>query len=235
MTVKRIATVAFVLMICALVVSPALAANPVRVSQVYGGGGGSSLAYNYDFVELFNASGVPVNISGWAVEYGSATGNWGSSTSNIAILPAGSTIPACGYFLLQVGSGGTAGSALPVTADFIQTSGPAISQSNGKVGLFNAVNSNLACGSELAGTLVDKVAFGTSNCAEVTATPALTNATTAWRKVAGMTDTDNNFNDFTVVASTSVTIHNRFSPANTECLAVPTVPSSWGNLKAIYR
>jgi len=85
---------AFVLMICAVVVSPPLAANPVRISQVFGGGGGSSPIYNYDFVELFNASGVPIDISGWAVEYGSATGNWGSSTSNIVILPAGSTIPA---------------------------------------------------------------------------------------------------------------------------------------------
>ena len=232
---KRIATLAFVLMICAVVVSPALAANPVRISQVFGGGGGSSPIYNYDFVELFNASGVPIDISGWAVEYGSATGNWGSSTSNIVILPAGSTIPACGYFLIQCGGAGTAGGPLPVTADVIQASGPSIGQSSGKIGLFNAVNSNKACGTETAGTLVDKVAFGTSNCAEVTATPALTNASTAWRNLAGMTDTDNNLNDFTVVASNSVTIHNRFSPPNTECQVVPTVPGSWGNLKAIYR
>jgi hypothetical protein len=232
--VKRLVTVACVLILCALVAGPAFSANAVRISQVYGGGGGSSTVYNYDFVELFNASGLPVNIGGWAIEYGSATGNWGSSAPNIAIIPAGAVIPACGYYLLQCGSGGTAGNPLPVVADFIQSSGPAIGQSNGKVALFNTVNSNVPCNSEVG--LVDKVAFGTANCWEGTAAaPALTNSTTAWRKVAGMTDTDSNVNDFLAVTANTVTIHNSSSPLNQECLIVPTIPSTWGTVKSIYR
>jgi len=205
--------------------SSAFAANAVRISQVYGGGGGSSTAYNSDYVELFNSSCVPVAIGGWLIEYGSATGNWGSSASNIATIPAGATIPACGYYLIQVGSAGTAGSPLPITPDFTNTAGPSMGQASGKVALFNAVNTNVACGSEIAGTLVDKVAFGTSNCWEGTAAVAvLTNATTAVRKLAGMTDTDQNSTDFVLPnpASLTVTIHNSSSGLNPDCVAACT-------------
>ena len=103
---------------------------------------------------------------------------------------------------------------------------------NGKVALFNAVNTNLACGSEIAGTLVDKVSWGTANCSETAATPAMSINLGAGRNGDGMTDTDNNSADFTM----GVLIpRNSASPANTACLATPTVNKTWGSLKSIYR
>ena len=60
----------------------AFAVSPdIRIAQVYGGGGANTGTPTYmkDYVVLFNASGFDVNISGWVLEYGSATGNWGSS------------------------------------------------------------------------------------------------------------------------------------------------------------
>ena len=43
----------------------------IVISQVYGGNG---VTFNRDYVELFNGSQVAVNISGWSIQYASATG-----------------------------------------------------------------------------------------------------------------------------------------------------------------
>ena len=95
----------------------------VKISQVYGGGGSTSggPTYNKDYVEIFNSSDAAVNIGGWTIEYGSATGNWGSSTSAIFTFPAGTTIQPCQYLLVAAATGSTAGGALPVTPDFTFT------------------------------------------------------------------------------------------------------------------
>ena len=52
--------------------TPAHAVSPgVVISQVYGGGG---VTYTHDFVELHNNGSTPVNVTGWTVQYASATG-----------------------------------------------------------------------------------------------------------------------------------------------------------------
>ncbi len=50
------------------------ASSSVVISQVYGAGGNSGAAYQNDYVELFNLSGAPVSVTGWSVQYASATG-----------------------------------------------------------------------------------------------------------------------------------------------------------------
>ena len=230
---KKLATILGLAAVVAMAAAPAFAANQVRISQVYGGGGSASAGptYNVDYVELFNSGGTAVNIGGWTIEYGSATGSWGSSGTNIFTFPVGTTIQPCKYLLVVSATPSAGGGALGVTADF--TFSIAASATSGKVGLFNAVNTNLACGSELAGTLVDKVAFGTANCAEGTAVAALSTTTGAVRNNGGMTDTDSNSADFTV--TTNPVPHNSASAANTACLATPTNNKTWGSLKSIYR
>jgi len=231
---KRVATPILALALGTLLAQGAFAANAVRISQVYGGGGGSTGTYLYDYVELFNATGSAVNIGGWALEYGSAAGNWGSSAINIFNFPSGTSIAACSYLLIQLGTVGTAGAVFPVTPDFTSAN-LSMSQSNGKVALFNATNANVACGSEAAGTLVDKVAYGTGNCPEGTATAALTSTTTAVRNSGGLTDTDNNLPDFSLSSTPAVTMHNAASGASPTCLSVPARTSTWGRLKLLYR
>src|SRR5688572_23296497 len=210
--------------------SSAFAANAVRISQVYGGGGSASAAYVNDYVEIFNNSSVAVDISGWTIEYGSATGNWGSSALNIFTFPQGTFIQPCKYILVAQSSG-TGGVPLPVAPDFTGTL--TMSQSSGKVALFNTVNANLACGSELPGTLVDKVSYGTGNCPEVANVGTLAATTAAIRNGGGVQDTDNNLADFTIEGSFAP--RNSASPANTACLATPATPRSWGSVKNIYR
>jgi hypothetical protein len=227
---KRIATLLALLAVCA---APAFAVSQIRVSQVYGGGGGSSTLYNFDYIELYNSGNTPVNIGGWYVEYGSAAGNWGNGASNQVQLPANLTLPPCSYYLIQAGTAGTAGGPLPVTPDLV-VAGPNMAQGSGKVAIFNALNSNLACGSELAGTLVDKVAYGTANCAEGgVAAGLLTNTQADVRNNGGNTDTDNNGADFTVTSNPVP--RNSQSPKNPSCQLTPTKSSTWGNVKQIYR
>jgi hypothetical protein len=213
--------------------APAFAVSPnVVISQVYGGGGStaSTAAYNQDYVELYNNSAVAVNISGWTIQYGSNTGNWGSSAANIFTFPVGSFIDPCGYLLCAFGVPSSGGAVLPIAADYTQLTGPTIAATSGKVGLFNAVNTNLACGAEIAGTLVDKLSFGTANCPEGVNLGLLANTNGAVRNGGGTIDTDNNLSDFAIVAG--LVPHNR---ASTTGCPVPAESQSWGALKSTFR
>ncbi len=198
----------------------------VVISQVYGGGGGSGF-YRYDYVELFNRGSIPVNLTGFAVQYGSATGNFGSGSTLIYALPSGTTIQPGQYLLIQTGSAGTSGANLPVAPDFTTTN-LNLSQSSGKVALTN-VTSGLGCGATATpcalpdGRIIDVVSYGASNNGEGGTTvnngTALTNQQGSMRKIYGCQDTDNNYNDFDVV--TGPIPRNSASPF-VDCNAPPT-------------
>lgn len=228
---KRFATTLALLAICA---APAFAANAVRISQIYGGGGGTTAAT--DFVELFNASASTVNIGGLWLEYGSAAGLWNTFPGNAFQIPAGATIKPCSYVLIacNVGSGG----APPIGADY--ATAPTVfnmSGTNGKVMLVTALNGDgtasggVACGSEV-GTIIDKVSWGSANCGETAAMAALTASTAGFRLNGGMNDTDNNSVDFSIGAPAP---RNSQSVRNPNCLLTPTKSSTWGAVKIIYR
>ncbi|HWZ88005.1 MAG TPA: lamin tail domain-containing protein, partial [Polyangiaceae bacterium] len=73
------------------------------ISQVYGGGGNSGSIYKNDFIEIFNRGSVAVSVSGWSVQYASATGSsW--SVTNLS-----GTIQPGHYYLVKeaAGTGGT--------------------------------------------------------------------------------------------------------------------------------
>src|SRR4051794_30455447 len=71
----------------------------VVISQVYGGGGGSSpTTYCNDHVEIFNRGGSSASLTGKSVQYGSTAGNFGAATSSVVTLSG--SIPAGGYRLV---------------------------------------------------------------------------------------------------------------------------------------
>jgi hypothetical protein len=212
--------------------APAFAANSLRISQVYGGGGGTTGTYLRDYVEIFNSSSADIDISGYALEYGSATGTWGSATTNYFVFPAGAKVKACGYLLVECGTTGINGTTLPVTADYV-TSAISAGAINGKMGLFSQLNSAIACGSETG--LIDKVSYGTANCAEGTAVAALNPTSVAVRNNGGLTDTDSNSADFTNTSTGTALPRNSNSAINPGCTVVPVRKSSWGTVKGIYR
>jgi len=164
----------------------------IVISQVYGGGGNTGATYTNDFIELFNAGGAPVDITGWSVQYASATGTTWLVTALTGTIQPGH------YYLIQeaAGSGGTMPLPTPDATGSIAMSG-----TNGKVAL--VVNDTALTGSCPAG-VVDFVGYGgTANCYEGSGpTPTLSNTTAALRNNNGCTDTNNNAADFSVSAPT---------------------------------
>jgi DNA/RNA endonuclease G (NUC1) len=169
--------------------------NHVVISQLYGGGGNSGATYQNDFVELFNPTNATVNMTGWAVEYQSATGtgNWSG------LQPIGGNIGPGEYFLIQLASGGAAGSPLPTPN--IDGGSAAINMSGtaGKVALVNAGDLLAGCPTASA-AVIDLVGYGTTaNCREGSSNaPAPSNTTALFRRNGGSYDTNVNGTDFTV-------------------------------------
>jgi hypothetical protein len=102
---------------------------------------------------------------------------------------------------------------------------------SGKVGLFDTVNPNTPCTTEVG--MIDHVGYGASVCVEFQPVGALSITTGAARNTGGMMDDDSNSHDFTIV--TAPVPHNLASGPSIHCMTTPTRPSTWGQLKSIYR
>ncbi|MBN2550393.1 MAG: ExeM/NucH family extracellular endonuclease [Anaerolineales bacterium] len=172
---------------------PASAARPaalpggdVVISQVYGGGSNSGAPYKSDYVELYNRTGLTVDLSTWAVQYASATGSsWTVNALSGSIAPGR-------YFLFKLYTG-SVGADLP-TPDATGTIN--MSATNGKLALTNTAT-QLTGSCPTGGAIVDFVGFGTANCYEGTAAaPAPSNTTAIFRAGGGATDTNQNSADF---------------------------------------
>lgn len=183
--------------------------STIVLSQVYGGGGGASGTYLNDYVELKNISSSPQSLNGLSLMYGSATGQFGSSATNIFVLP-NVTLQPGQYFLVQLSSPGTGGAALPVTPD-ASTTNLSMSGTNGKVALVTAAFTGNTCGATATpctlpnANIIDLVSYGVSNNAEGSAPTnggaSLTATQGNVRKGNGCQDTDNNNADFDVVTA----------------------------------
>ncbi len=201
-----------------LTVQPPPPPTTVKISQIYGGGGNSGSTYTNDFIEIYNQAQTPVDLTSWSVQYSSAGATTWTPTS---ICPTGPCILQPGhYFLVQEsqGTGGTTSLPVPDATGTI-----AMSATNGKVALVaNTTTLTGAC--PTGGAIVDLIGYGTANCFETTATPALTNTTAAVRRGNGCIDTDNNNNDFVTIGPIP---RNSSAPANS-CGGDPRQPSGLG-------
>ncbi|HSC51765.1 MAG TPA: Ig-like domain-containing protein [Gaiellaceae bacterium] len=202
----------------------AAAAGNVVISQVYGGGGNAGAPYRNDFVELFNRSTSAVSITGWSVQYASATGT-GNFAANPVTTLHGVLIP--GQYFLVAQAGGTTGASLP-NPDEVGTVN--MSASGGKVVLVNN-STGLACngGSTLCSaaqlaSIVDLVGYDGANFSETAPAPALSNTTSALRNGAGCVDTDNNAADFAAGAPSPRNTVSTISPCPADL--APSVTST---------
>lgn len=170
----------------------AVGSPDIVIRQVYGGGGNSGATYKNDFIELYNRGTVAVDITGWSVQYASATGTFTGTTN---ITPLSGTIAPGAYYLIQeaAGTGGTVYLPSPDATGSLTLSG-----TNGKVALAN-IDTALS-GTCPTTNVVDFFGYGTANCSETAPTAALSNTTAALRNGNGATDTDNNSADFTIGA-----------------------------------
>ena len=162
----------------------------VRISQVYGGGGNTGATLKNDFIELYNAGNSSVSLSGWSVQYNSATG-----TSAYLVTTLSGTIGAKKYYLIQqaAGSGGTANLPTPDATGTIGMSGTAF-----RVALVNSTSALAASSAANASGVVDFVGAGSGVLIfeGSGAAPAPSNTTAIIRKAAGETDSNNNSSDF---------------------------------------
>ena len=173
----------------------------VVISQLFGGNGG---AYNQDYVELYNPTAGSVNIGGYSLQYGSATGQFGSVATNIYTFPNPTNMGPGRY--LTVSFGAPSGTGAAVSSDINVPTGLNMSGASGKVAF--AINGTaLGCGATATpctlphANIVDVVAYGASNNGEggtsVKNGAALSTSEGALRKQNGCQDTQNNNNDFT--------------------------------------
>jgi predicted extracellular nuclease len=186
------ALIAFAFVVSFSVAAPRAFAvsDTLVISQIYGGGGNSGATYTNDFIELFNRGTTAVDITGWSVQYASATGSSWQKTALSGTLQPGQ------YYLVQEAQGLGGTQALPAPD---ATGTIAMSATAGKVALVS--NNTTLSGSCPAG-VVDFVGFGsTANCFEGSGpAPAPSNSTAALRNDSGATDTDNNSADFSTGA-----------------------------------
>jgi len=165
------------------------------ISQLYGGGGNSGAAYQNDFVELFNRGNTTVDfsITPYSVQYASAAGSF--SSANKVDLTSGTVVPGQ-YFLIKLATGGAVGQTF--AADVTNT-GINMSATDGKVALIVGTTvASTTSGCPAAVTVADLVGYGSANCAETTATAALSATKVDLRNNHGCTDTNVNSADFTV-------------------------------------
>jgi predicted extracellular nuclease len=214
--------------------SPSYAASPnLVISQIYGGGGNTSAPLTNDFIEIFNRSTSPVDLSGYSLQYTSATGTglFGANSTLLTELPSAILQP--GHYFLVQEAGGATGAALPAP-DVVDSTPINMSATGGKVALATGTESLGCNGSTLPGCspaqlarIVDLVGYDGANYYEgfgqivgASAAPTLSNTTAAFRKNGGCTDTDNNGADFVAAGPAP---RNSFSAPN--FCDVETAPS----------
>jgi hypothetical protein len=227
-------------------------ARAIRISQVctIGGSdcvfpGGGGCFFDSDYVELFNASGVPVDLSGWVVAYDYHQAYQATTKPFICdgctgTIPAGTMIQPCSYLLIALGPpappGG--GSPLPITPDLRLAAPSLYGCWFGSIALLAGGAPDSTCAPPTLEDLVGWNGDGTGTtlirCFLGTAAGAFCWAVLV-RRGAGLTDTSNNAEDFHYATPSEIVLHNSASPANPACNGVPTLPSSWGHLKDVYR
>jgi len=201
---KNIAAAAFAALVICLMSASAVFAQHGRASrpsvsttivinEIYGGAGCGNpncSTYKNDYIELKNISGLPVDISGWSVQYASATGSSWTSKTDIptpTILLAGDT------YLIAEAFGTNGINDLP-TPNLTGTI--ALKADAGKVALVNnttALTGTCPTGSQI----IDLVGYGaTASCYETARAPAPSMTNSISRNASG-TDTDDNSVDFT--------------------------------------
>lgn len=148
-------------------------ANHIVISEVYGGGGNSGSTWKNDFVELYNPTNAPVNITGWSVQYGSID----KPMSQVTMLTG--TIQPKSFFLVQEsqGAGGTKDLPTPDVVGVIP-----MASGSGKVALVR--DGSLVSG-PIDPTVVDFIGYGSANQSEGSPAPLLSNTTSVERKASG--------------------------------------------------
>ena len=191
--------------------------SPVVISEVYGGGGNSGATLKQDFIELYNKGTMPVDVSTWSVQYGSAT------STTYAATPLTGSIAAGAYYLVGegFGSGGTVDLPVPDVTGTLGLSGTA-----GKVALSTSPTA-LTCAATCSTTtgIVDLVGYGsTANDSAGTHPAPGQSSTTSDQRSATGANTGDNAADFVAAAPTPKAAPSDAPPPTNPCATSPLPP-----------
>ena len=175
----------------------------VVISEVYGGGGAINGSYKNDYIQLFNFSSSPVDLSGYTLQIAPPTG------SSWSVINLSGIIPANHWFLIKGEGDGSSGVDLP-EADFKGNFN--IRTESGKIALVNSGNA-LPTGCSITGeNVIDFIGYGKDvDCSETSPAPSHT-ALLATSRINFATDANNNASDFTLFPP---------NPRNTLEIALP--------------
>ncbi|MGC5629388.1 ExeM/NucH family extracellular endonuclease [Georgenia sp. Z1344] len=186
---------------------PAAAApddSAVVITEYYARGGSANAPYQQKFVELYNPTDEPIDLSGMSLQYRSATGS-GATNNNVALE---GTIEPGEHFVVSGASNGGNGEDISALAD--QDAGGSFNPggTNGVVVLVDGTDNvtlpqgTVATG-DLDGAIVDLVGTGTATTFETAAAASEGNNSTplSWQR-DGFADSDDNSTDFTMAAPT---------------------------------
>lgn len=205
----------------AVTVAPALAVTAqasmdgsgVVINEAYLSGGSAGAAYRNKFVELYNPGSASVDLSGWSLQYRSAT----STGSATGVTPLGGSIASHGYYLVQGGSNGTSGAELP-TPDATGTLNP--SGTTGTLILADTASALSPAAGSVTGAdhIVDLLGYGTSNTFEgADAAAPASNTDVKSLDRTNFADTDHNDADFSLSAT--------ITPQDSQGGTAPTGPT----------
>ncbi|MEP7124268.1 MAG: Ig-like domain-containing protein, partial [Byssovorax sp.] len=180
-------------------ITPNLCNGSIVMSAIYGGGGNAGAQFKNDYVELHNRGTTTVSLVGLSIQYASSAGTtWNGGGLGVVLLSG--SIPAGGYFLVQLASNGAIGASLP-TPDLIAVPSVNFSATNGKIALINGITQIPDGACPPAATTVDFIGYGSATCKEgAGAVPVLSNTTAGARVQSGCADVNNNVEDFVVGA-----------------------------------
>lgn len=161
----------------------------IVISEVYGGGGTIISSYKNDYIQLFNFSSSPVDLSGYTLQIAPAAG------SSWSVVNLSGIIPANHWFLLKGKGSGSSGADLPV-ADF--TGDFDITTESGKIALVSS-GSALSTGcAETGENVIDFIGYGKDvDCSETSPGPAHT-VVLATSRINFAADANDNGSDFTL-------------------------------------
>jgi hypothetical protein len=172
----------------AMLLAAARSQAAISINEVYAGGGSAqaTAAYKTDFIELFNSSPLAADVSGYIVSYGASAQASGVFPTAVATIPATTSIPGLGYFLIRTGSSGAGGANDP-TADLVASGGASLSNTSGGLRLQD---------NSATPVTLDVVGWGTTNNFEGTPESGPGSVAVSLQRFPNGVDTNDNQLDF---------------------------------------
>ncbi len=192
-----------------LAATAAPASTTVVISQVYTAGGNSGSTFNADYVELFNLSSAPVSITGWALQYFSATAS-ATASPTITKLTANITLQPGQHYLVEA-TPGSAGTATANAPDLPNTN-LAMGASAGRI-YVTSTQTPLSNASGCPTAYVDFVGYGsTANCFEGTAPAPQPSLSQPIARTNSCVDANSNNTEFALTSTAARNTSSALSP-----------------------